>query len=470
MAPQPTASVPQFAVREDRPERFKPLDMPEGPITVETAVQTAIRFGPRSRRSVQAVWSSLAQLGQAKARFWPQISAELGFTRAKGQSFDDSVDPESYYETSWRPRATMNWTLIDWVRGHSVKAAEAGVRSAMASHNRELLDIGRAAEVAYYRLLEAEALLGVVEETVELRDTYVRQAERLRQAGGRVTDLMKARADLAEAQNARVEARARVQEQRGLLASIMGYPPNTDIQVVAMPEELPVVDLINVQRMLEMAGRERPRLKTIAAEITRLEQQNLAEDGRRLPNLSALASFGWAGPDFPPEGEHTEWTLGMTLSMDLFTGFQRTYRLVQFKHEILGARFAYEAALREVELGVWRAYTELLRARDAIGTSRAFLDSAASSLEQFNREYAAGRLDIVALNDAQATYTRAQFSLVRARLDYYVALAELNRSVGRGLDRAPTELAPFPPPEGAEPPVSTEPVSDEVTRFPEETS
>lgn len=427
-------------IRDDVPPRIKPVVLPEGPMTVHEVIETALRYGPQSRQSLEGISQALAALGQTKGLYLPQASGDVGLQKSKTMAFGETSHADDIYSKRWNMTLSAQWTLVDFVRRHAMASSEASVRSAYAQHELQLLDIALTAEVSYYRLLEAQALLDVVKETVRLRERYVEFAERRSGTVAGKAELFQAEADLAEARTTLVEAQAQLRQFRGQLASVMGYRPNADVQIVGFDGDVPEYELSEIEDMLATAARERPRLKALAAEVARLGEELAIQEGSRLPTLSASGSYGVTAPHFVPDAGHNEWLLGLNVSVEVFTGFQRTYAILQVKHQLRAARAAYEAALRRVELEVWQAHSEVVRARDAIETSQAFIDSAAANLEQTTRQFQNGQIDIVRLNEAQTSYTRSQFALIRSRLDYRSAVAQLNRSLGRGLDRVPADL------------------------------
>jgi len=98
---------------------------------------------------------------------------------------------------------------------------------------------------------------------------------------------------------------------------------------------------------------------------------------------------------------------------------------------LAGTVAEHEKLLRGVELEVWTAYSQLVEAGPAIEAARALVTSAEESARVAEGEYKNGTGSIIEIIDAQTARSTANVRLVQARLDWYTAMARLERAVGR---------------------------------------
>jgi len=413
------------------PARVAP-DLEKGPLNLADCILIAMANNPRTRVSWQSTRSAAALVGQARALYFPQADFTAGAERQKFLSQTDVGFENVYY----RSRRTLSFgvrqLLLDGgFRRAQVEAAEAGLRSADFRHNALLLDLALATEIAYYRLLATQSLLEVAEHTVQQRAKHLDLARKRREAGrGRQVEVLQAASEKADAELALVEARNQVRIMRGRLASIMGLPVSSVLRIVEIPEEAHEVEKEDVGRLLKQAALNRPMLQSAIAEVERARQALESEKAMRWPELNAAASYGWADWHSPPDYSD-EWAFSMTLSFPIFSGFQRTYRIRQAQAQLEATVAAYERVLRDAELEVWEAYSGLLRAEEALNAAETFLQSSRETVNVTEREYEQGRATIVELIDAQNNLTRALSRKVTVRLDWYVALGQVERAVGK---------------------------------------
>jgi len=395
---------------------------------------------PRTRVSWQSTRSAAALVGQARALYFPQVDFTTGAERQKFLSQTDVGFENIYYRSRRTASFGVRQLLLDGGFRHAqVEAAEAGLRSADFRHNALLLDLALATEIAYYRLLATQSLLEVADHTVEQRAKHLDLAQKRRDAGrGRQVEVLQAASEKADAELALVEGRNQVRIMRGRLASIMGLPVSSVLRIVEIPEEAHEVEKEDVGRLLKEAALSRPMLQSAVAEVERARQALDSEKAMRWPELNAAASYGWADWHWPPDYSD-EWAFSMTLSIPIFSGFQRTYRIRQAEAQLEATVAAYERVLRDAELEVWEAYSGLLRAEEALNAAETFLQSSRETVNVTEREYEQGRATIVELIDAQNNLTRALSRKVTVRLDWYVALGQVERAVGKSWLDSPRE-------------------------------
>lgn len=430
----PPAHGPSLA-----PARVAP-DLEKGPLDLADCILIAMANNPRTRVSWQSTRSAAALVGQARALYFPQVDFTTGAERQKFLSQTDVGFENIYYRSRRTASFGVRQLLLDGgFRRAQVEAAEAGLRSADFRHNALLLDLALATEIAYYRLLATQSLLEVADHTVEQRAKHLDLAQKRRDAGrGRQVEVLQAASEKADAELALVEGRNQVRIMRGRLASIMGLPVSSVLRIVEIPEEAHEVEKEDVGRLLKEAALNRPMLQSAVAEVERARQALDSEKAMRWPELNAAASYGWADWHWPPDYSD-EWAFSMTLSIPIFSGFQRTYRIRQAEAQLEATVAAYERVLRDAELEVWEAYSGLLRAEEALNAAETFLQSSRETVNVTEREYEQGRATIVELIDAQNNLTRALSRKVTVRLDWYVALGQVERAVGKSWLDSPRE-------------------------------
>lgn len=270
-------------------------------------------------------------------------------------------------------------------------------------------------------------------QSLRQREHHLALATKRYDAGvGRRIDVLQAEAEKASAELSQVEARNQERLARGRLASAMGLEVSRPLEIQDIPESAFTTERNDAEALLDTAAKHRPQLQEAVAEIARRRLILRAEEAARRPELSATANYGWNDTHLLPEERH-EWHLALEFSMPLFTGFQRTYTIREAQAQLRQAVNRYERLLRDVELEVWEAYSSLLQAEEAIKVAAVFVRTSQEGVEVAEQQYKQGRATIVELIDAQTAYSRAQARQVTARMDWYSALARMERAVGRAI-------------------------------------
>ena len=412
------------------PSPEKPSLLKEGPLSLAQCIYLALENSPQLRSSWRDTRSSAATVGQALSRFYPQLEFNANYQRTQSQVLTE-VDTK-YLRSVHDAHFSVTQLILDGGRREaSLAAAKESLRSANFLHNSTLLDVALQTETNYYNLLGAQALLEVAQESLKRREHHVELAERKYESGlARKVEVSQARAKRADAKLSVVEARSRVRRARGQLATSMGLAVSSDVNIKRVPPKDEKERTKQADALLDEAVKHRPRLKAAAAELKRMQKQLKAEKAARWPTLQATAQYGRRDEHSLPE-ERPDWSVGLGFKLPLFTGFQRTYKIIQAREKLEKANADYENLLRNVEQDIWKAYSEVLRTNEAVIAAQSFVESARENVETAEKAYDSGLANITELIDAQTTFTRARKRLATARLEQRMATARLERSVGR---------------------------------------
>jgi len=402
----------------------------DSPLSLADCIRIALENSPASRSSWHSARAAAAAVGEARSLYLPQVEFQADGRRLKSQVLTEVED--IFIRSIYDAKLSMSQLLLDGgARRARVDAARAVLEGAGCLHNATLLDVALNTEVAYYELLAARSLLDVATDALRQRERHLEFAQALQEQGlGRLVDVLQVKAEKADAALAVAEARNLVRVARGRLASAMGLPVSTHVEIQDITSDVSREVQEDVEALLAEGTRNRPRLKAALAQLRALRHQLQAEKAARLPELTLSASYGWVDVHLLPE-ERDEWAVSLGLRVPVFTGFQRTYAVRKAEAELKGAIAEYQKLLRDVELEIWEAYSAVLEAQEALEAAEAYVQSSRESLRVIEREYREGRATIVELIDAQNVVTRARNRQVKAGLNWHLAITRLERAVGR---------------------------------------
>jgi TolC family type I secretion outer membrane protein len=412
-----------------------PVTQPLPEITNETltlarCIEMALERNPQTRSSWEESRSVAAAVGQAKSSYLPSADFSADATRANPVELEpkEPVGSQNLFDAGFGVR----YLLFDAGRSARVKGAEAQLFAADFRHNATLQDLALTVEEHYYTLLAAQWLQALAQETVKQNESHLALAEARYKTGMTPkSDTLKARTEKANADLGMVRANSAVRVTRGRLANVMGLRVTQSFQIVELPEGVRSQELADIEQLLDEAGRSRPELKSALAQIEAQRSQMKSAQARYLPTVSASAGYGWLDDKFVPRQD--QWSIGLSLDLPLFTGFDRGYQVQRARADLARAVADRENLLRGVELEVWTAYSQVIEAGQAIEAAGKLVASAEESARVAEGEYKSGTGSIIELIDAQTARTSARTNLIQARLDWYTAMAQFERAVGRTL-------------------------------------
>jgi len=392
-------------------------------------IKIALTQNPETRASWQRSYSAAAGVGEARSAYLPSTDFTAGANRSDPVVFDrpQATGPADTFTAGFGVR----YLLFDGgARAAGLEGAAAELLNANFQHNATLQDVALKVEEAYYRLLAARELERVAQQTVRQTQTHMDVA-RARYANGLVarSDVLKVETEKADADLLLVRAHSQVRIVRGQLANAMGLKPSQSFEVAELPKNPRQRELADIRKLMAKAAVRRPELQAALARVESKAAKVNAAKARYWPKLTFNADYGLRDRSFVPD--RGEWSLGVGLAFPFFDGFNREYSIHRAKADLAGTAAAYDKLLQGVELEVWTAYAQLIEAGKAIEAARALVASAEESVRVTEGEYKNGTASIIELTDTQTARTSANVRLVQARLDWYTAVARLERAVGR---------------------------------------
>ena len=392
-------------------------------------IEIALERNPETRESWQRARSVAAGVGQARSSYLPSVDFTAGANRSDYVSLDSRQDagPANTFDAGFGVR----YLLFDGgARSADLKGAEAELLGADFQHNATLQDVALKVEEAYYRLLADIELERVAEQTVRQTQYHVDVA-RARHKNGLVakSDVLKAKTEKANADLLSVQARSQVRITRGQLANAMGLKPSESFEVVGLPQNPHQQELADIKHLMAESAASRPELHSSLARVESARANVKVGQSHYWPKLTLNTDYGWRDRNFVPDRD--EWSIGLGITLPLFDGLNRESTVRKAKSDLAESVAAYKKLLRGVELEVWTAYSQLIEAGQAIKAARALVASAEESAQVTEGEYKNGTASIIEVTDTQTARTTANVRLVQTRLDWYTAMARLERAIGQ---------------------------------------
>jgi len=402
-------------------------------LTLAECIRVALERNPRTAASWQTARAAAARVGQSRSEYLPTVGFGADAARANPAELDGKAD--SGAQNTFDARFGVRYLLFDGGgRRARLNASQADLLAANFRHNTVLLDVALTVEEAYYSLLAARQFREVARETVKQTEYHVALAEARHKVGvAAKSDVLQARTEKAEADLSFVRADSAVRIADGQLANAMGLHVSQTVEIAEpqLPQDIHRTELADIEQLLDEAARMRPEMRVALAQIEVQRASVKSADARYWPTVTVGAGVGWTGRTFPPS--LSQWDLGLGVDWPLFTGFDRNYQVIRSKSDLARAIAEREGLLQGVELAVWTAYQRIIEASQAIDAAGRFVASAEENARVAEGEYKNGVGSIIALIDAQNGHSVARTRLVQAQFDWYTAMAQFERAVGRTL-------------------------------------
>jgi outer membrane protein TolC len=422
-------------------------EAPAAPITLDEALGLAAR-----QNHDLAIARADASLAGADALGSLQgLLPRLDFSTSAGRQFFGTgslsqVDPTtgqvvpagaSDYAT-YALDLRLTQPLVDvaaWRRRSQAKASE---RAASLGHEETRLSVSYDVTRRFYEQVKAERSLAVLRKSAARSQELLDRSEALFAAGrAQKADVVAARVNLGNDLIAVQVAETRVVTARGDLALALGQPGDRGVAVVppaALEGAPPAGEPPPLEVLLALARDRRPALAAAAAQGEAADATLGAAKAGYWPTLAALASYGKSGVDTTsvygdPSKSYSAF-LGLTLNWNFFAGRSTEAGVARAQagsdRTRASAARTLDTAAGEVS-GARQAVVGLAR---QVSYSAENLGAAEQGLALARQRLEAGLASQLEVRDATLKLTQSELSLLQARIDHAVAVANLARSVG----------------------------------------
>jgi outer membrane protein TolC len=448
--------------------------------TLDQAVMTALHQNPDLLRALQEIERSKGVIIQVRAQALPRISAtgELSWTDPRlnrnaftGQGVTPSPTPPiviarivdapqaqqkdipaetktttasaaqqavTVSDTAYNIRITGQQLVFNYSTLRSIRGTFFQRDSAYFAFRNVVDQTIATVKTQFYQVLVNRALITVQEESVRLLESQLKDQQNRFEAGTVPRfNVLQAQVQLSNQIPNLIAARNNYRISILQLAKTLGLDFNP-LRGIAAPIRV-VGDLVYVPRdfslldSIEFGKQNRAFLKQARANVlNQIEQVHVALGGW-FPSVNAEGGYEIvSSPTTTRFSEASKgWIFGLTGNWDLWdSGF--TYGQVKQQRALLSeSKITYDDDVRQVELEIQQAASNLLQNRELIQATEKNVEQADEAVRLAKARLDAGagtQLDVL---NAQVQLTTAQSTRLEALFGYNAALAEFDRVTGR---------------------------------------
>lgn len=441
---------------------------PQKVLTLTEAIDVALANNSDVKRSLLSLKTADEQVRMAWSEVLPDISTSATYTRnleipvnfVPAQFFDpeapagELVPLQFGTDNNWQGGVSVEQTLFGgeaFVGIGSSKVYKAVQAENLRATAQQIVTQTR---IAYYNVLVAEEQFRLQEATVERLQKNLAENES-RQRAGLIDEyeVLQVRVQLSNQRPQLTQAKYAVDEAYRELAVVLGIPVELEFMVQGDLNNFEItnqqaVDKVNenlkeVDKMTPYQYEKKPSLMDKAADLRGdvriLEKQNelkiqemKAIKSRFLPTISANYNLNWTAaqaghPVFfgREDSRARSQTLGFTLSLPIFQGFERSANLSIAQIEKKDLEEQQRAVLRSAKNEIQSAKEDLDEAIETAPARRKALQLAQEGYDRARARLDNGlgsQLDVtnaeLQLREAEANYAQMVFNYLSAKAQY----------------------------------------------------
>src|SRR6266704_7034448 len=415
-------------------------------LTLDGAVQRALERGVELRLARADVLEANGAVREALSAALPQVTGSLTYSRQfasinQGVAADTSSIAKLFQNTPFGAPNTWNLQIqasqLLWSGGKvgaALRAAQAYRQAASLQQDETAADVTFRVKQAYWNAALQSRLLAIAVENLAQARQHLREVQLYRQAGTRAEyDLLRAQVDAANQEPPVVQARNGYDVALLELKRLVNIPADQPL-VLASALDSPGAT-IPVLAADSVGPPQRPGLAAADATVREYEQLLKVARADRWPTLSVTTTYNeQAFPtDVSPFGARflRGWNGEVRLSFPIFLGFKTAGSIEQARAVLLRAEAQRDGLRRQVELEVAQARGEVERARALLAARRETVRQALRAQYLAGVRYTNGMATQLDVSDARVAAQQSEVNEVQATRDYLVALAQLERALGR---------------------------------------
>jgi outer membrane protein len=414
------------------PDNCPPMPEDKTALTLTQVVNLSLCYHPDPKTAFLSLMNSADSYASSYSAYLPTVSS--GFSRSRSKTFSNRRDGKTSIGGDSDGSISASMTLFDFgQRELSIEAAELSLTAAGLGYDSTLQSSIASAIRSYYSLLTAQNALEVsIASNLFAKESF--EAAELRHQLGLVplADKLQATVSYSQSQLALQQAENSLAITRGSLARQLGLSADTNIGVAEIDDSNLTNDPFggNVQSLIAKAKEERVDLK---ASRVSLEAAEIALQKTKRSNLATVTATAGMGYDtvkvFNDDASRSQ-TIGINVSIPIFTGFTQTYNTRIAETGIKSQQEGLKRSELSIEQEVWSAWHNYENAKKSWEISWDQLASATQLRDVALGRYKEGLGTILDVLNAQSSYRGALQSHLTTRLNLLTSRVDLIRAVG----------------------------------------
>ena len=407
------------------------------PIALDEAVHQAQRNAPAAVTARNALRTTAAAVRTAYAQYLPSLSVSGSGSRQGGETFfQGQLVPYKGSPWSFSRGMSANLELFDGGRRwFNLRAAEANVDAADASETSQRYNIALQVKQQYFAVLAARESEAAARRQLEQATEQLKSSTAKVRAGAATkSDSLRSAIQVGNARLAMLTAQNNLRVANAGLSRLVGA---SDV-VTAMPADTAEMGRIVLDSaQLTAMALDGPSVRQAEAALTAARASKKAAKTPYMPTINSSYSlsgnntsdtFDWGSGRIPKQN-----SLRFSLNFPLFNNLSR-------EENVMRTNVAEDnavAALRDAKLAQQQSLVQFLgafrTAEERVAIQLSSVAAAEEDLRVQQQRYNLGASVLLDLLTSQTTLDQARASLIQARYDARIAMAQVEALVGRDL-------------------------------------
>ncbi|MBW2187171.1 MAG: TolC family protein [Deltaproteobacteria bacterium] len=416
------------------------MEIPSGSLTLKQAQRLALKASPSVQQAAARIEAAMAVVDQARSILKPHVSIRAGRryqnSTAQPDWAPETRSNESYHSTTAGIEA--NWLLFDGFSSQAgILAAKHEVEASQQTLDETRRLLAEAVSSVFYQAQLAVESMLIAQQNQVFNRTLEDEANK-RWLAGTIPEAEKLNFSVKalQAETDFLEAQQSFKLVTTVLAELLALNDAklpSELCPIRSNENLLEEEIPEYAIEFSYALEQRPDLQAIQASIAALEQNEKAQRGRYLPKLTLNTGFDYTtlnDMNTEDQEEHDAY-VGLNLSWDLYQGGNRSAQIRETQSNIRALRQQHQQQVLAIQSAIQQAIASAEATKAMYQRQQQSLLLTERIREHIEKAYRAGVANLTRLNEAQTDLVRAAGAEASSRINYLLALQQLQAASGR---------------------------------------
>ena len=413
-------------------------------LTLNECVKTGLKNSSMLHSSKMQVNYANARLSEINTNRLPSLKFSAAYTRLSyiapfvlNTPFGDFDISPSILD-NYNLKMTLQQPLFTGFRlSSSSNIAEYNYKATEEEYNKDKENLIYNIKNAFWNLFKAKKVKEVTDQNVEQVKAHLTNVQNFYEQGlSTKNDLLKVQVQLSESQLKQIDAKNAVKLSRINLFNVIGIPLNTSSEI---PDSVDIkTNQVNdLDDYVEKALDNRPELKAMQYNIKAGEAGVTLAESNWYPQIYLGGNYYYSKPNqriFPAENKFKDtWDVGVSVSVDLWNWGSTVDKTDQAEAQLEETKDSYKIVKDNIVLEVNSNYLSLVQSKDKIAVAEESVSQAKENYRVTDETFKKGLALNSDLLDSEVALLQANTNYIQALVDYELAKAQLEKSIGGNL-------------------------------------
>ncbi|MCF7970940.1 MAG: TolC family protein [Methylococcaceae bacterium] len=416
------------------------------PLDLKQAISLALERNPDMHITQQRIALANAQVIESLAAFYPLVKGRIGYDYSDNpaQVFGMIVAQRDFQSsdmgninnpggrTNFRPEITANLSLFNGGQDYyRYKVAELGVEISELERSSLHNNLIQTVTDNFYALLVAKENQLIAQRSKDAVSRELKNAE-IRYKEGTIlkSDVLSLQVRQANTEEWLIQATNGIEMAKTGLRTLLDLDTFSPVETLTQDNITLPTAPSSITEALMSAEAKRPEIQMAEKLVSTRTQQVKIAQGEHLPRVGAYLSYGANGQDGSINSNQDNVSTGISLEMDLFSGFGTQQRIKQAERRLEEARLNARKTRLQINQEVKNTYLALAEALQRYKVSATSVTAADEAFRLVTAQFQAGTASVTRYIEAEVARDQADARTIAARFDTLRAYAALQQVTG----------------------------------------